>query len=122
MKRHIFEDISCLQKTTNSYGFRGPEFSENKNGIDFEFKLPSVSFNRSIGLFSNIHTTPEGEALNQEEFLSRKDEWLPSSDDGAFVSSLMEQVTEPGSFAGWISPPRIGIDNKTGDFEYVRLQ
>ena len=32
----------------------------NKNGIDFEFKSLSVSFNRSIGLFSNIHTTPEG--------------------------------------------------------------
>ena len=94
----------------------------NKNGIDFEIRLPSVSFNRSIGLFSNIDTTPEGDSLTQEEFLSRKDDWLPSADDGAFVSSLMEQVTEPGSFAGWISPPRIGIDNKTGDFEYVRLQ
>ena len=94
----------------------------NKNGIDFEIRLPSVSFNRSIGLFSNIDTTPEGDSLTQEEFLSRKDDWLPSADDGAFVSSLMEQVTEPGSYAGWISPPRIGIDNKAGDFEYVRLQ
>ena len=94
----------------------------NKNGIDFEIRLPSVSFNRSIGLFSNIDTTPEGDSLTQEEFLSRKDHWLPSADDGAFVSSLMEQVIEPGSYAGWISPPRIGIDNKAGDFEYVRLQ
>ena len=94
----------------------------NKNGIDFEIRLPNVSFNRSIGLFSNKDTTPEGDSLTQEEFLSSKDDWLPSADDGAFVSSLMEQVTEPGSFAGWISPPRVGIDNKTGDFEYVRLQ
>ena len=81
-----------------------------------------MSSSSSIGLFSNIDTTPEGDSLTQEEFLSRKDDWLPSADDGTFVSSLMEQVTEPGSFAGWISPPRIGIDNKTGDFEYVRLQ
>ena len=24
-------------------------------------------------------------------------------------------------FAGWIAPPRVGIDNKPGDFEYVKL-
>jgi hypothetical protein len=22
---------------------------------------------------------------------------------------------------GWIAPPRIGIDNKPGDFEYVKI-
>jgi benzoyl-CoA 2,3-dioxygenase component B len=33
----------------------------------------------------------------------------------------MVQVTEPGQFASWIAPPRVGIDNKPGDFEYVRL-
>ena len=24
--------------------------------------------------------------------------------------------------AGWIAPPRIGIDNKPGDFEYVKIE
>ncbi len=33
----------------------------------------------------------------------------------------MQPVTEPGKFAGWIAPPRIGIDNKPGDFEYVKI-
>jgi benzoyl-CoA 2,3-dioxygenase component B len=33
----------------------------------------------------------------------------------------MRQVLEPGKFAGWIAPPRVGIDNKPGDFEYVKL-
>ncbi|MGA7957450.1 MAG: benzoyl-CoA 2,3-epoxidase subunit BoxB, partial [Xanthobacteraceae bacterium] len=47
--------------------------------------------------------------------------WLPSKDDGDFIGSLMQPVTEPGQFAGWIAPPRIGIDNKPGDFEYVKI-
>ena len=94
----------------------------SKSGIDFTFSLPEVSFNRSIGLFSGINATPEGKSISSEEFVDRKDEWLPSFDDGAYISSLMKQITEPGCFAGWIAPPRIGIDNKTGDFEYVKLQ
>ena len=28
---------------------------------------------------------------------------------------------EPAKFAGWIAPPKVGIDNKPGDFEYVRI-
>ena len=35
--------------------------------------------------------------------------------------SLMKPVSEPGQYAGWIAPPRVGIDNKPGDFEYVQL-
>jgi benzoyl-CoA 2,3-dioxygenase component B len=33
----------------------------------------------------------------------------------------MKPVTEPGQFASWIAPPRVGIDNKPGDFEYVKI-
>ena len=50
-----------------------------------------------------------------------KDKWLPSTQDGDFIQSLMKPVTEPGTFASWIAPPRIGIDNKPGDFEYVKI-
>ena len=42
--------------------------------------------------------------------------------DGEFIGSLMTPVTEPGKFAGWIAPPKVGIDNKPGDFEYVRIE
>ena len=28
---------------------------------------------------------------------------------------------EPGKFASWIAPPKVGIDNKPGDFEYVKI-
>src|SRR5436190_708610 len=51
----------------------------------------------------------------------RKDEWLPSKDDGDFIAHLMTSVSEPGQFAGWISAPKVGIDNKPGDFEYVKI-
>jgi benzoyl-CoA 2,3-dioxygenase component B len=30
-------------------------------------------------------------------------------------------VQEPGRFAGWIAPPKVGIDNKPGEFEYVMI-
>src|SRR5215470_17408475 len=40
---------------------------------------------------------------------------------GEFSKSLMKPVTEPGKFASWIAPPRVGIDNKPGDFEYVKI-
>ena len=49
------------------------------------------------------------------------DGWLPSKEDGDFIVSLMQPVMEPGQFASWIAPPRIGIDNKPGDFEYVKI-
>ena len=34
----------------------------------------------------------------------------------------MISVTETGEFASWISPPKVGIDNKPGDFEYVKIE
>ena len=29
---------------------------------------------------------------------------------------------KPAKFASWISPPKVGIDNKPGDFEYVKIE
>jgi benzoyl-CoA 2,3-dioxygenase component B len=81
-----------------------------------------VTFNRKIGVFSEIETSPEGLILNRKLFEERKDEWLPSQDDGAFVASLMHAEVRPGYYAGWIAPPKMGIDNKAGDFEFVRIQ
>ena len=85
-------------------------------------KLPNVAFNRKIGVFSEIETSPEGLILDRKLFEERKDEWLPSKDDGAFVASLMHAEVRPGHYAGWIAPPKMGIDNKAGDFEFVRIQ
>ena len=80
-----------------------------------------VAFHRQIGEFWDIKATPEGKLLDETTWTKEKDKWLPSKDDGDFIQSLMKQVTETGKFASWIAPPRVGIDNKPGDFEYVKL-
>jgi benzoyl-CoA 2,3-dioxygenase component B len=92
-----------------------------KTGVAFELKLPHAGFNRAIGVFAGARVTPDGEIVSDGEWQSRKDEWLPSAADGDFIQSLMRPVWEPGKFAGWIAPPKVGIDNKPGDFEYVKL-
>jgi benzoyl-CoA 2,3-dioxygenase component B len=33
----------------------------------------------------------------------------------------MKPVLEPGAYASWTTAPKVGIDNKPGDFEYVRI-
>jgi len=33
----------------------------------------------------------------------------------------MKPASNPGEYAGWIAPPKTGIDNKPGDYEYVKL-
>jgi benzoyl-CoA 2,3-dioxygenase component B len=92
-----------------------------KAGIKFELKLPSVAFHRQIGEFRNIRASPDGELLSDAEWQEKKDAWLPSQDDGAFIESLMRPCWERGKFAKWIAPPKVGIDNKPGDFEYVKI-
>lgn len=92
-----------------------------KTGIQWEMKLPHEGFHRQIGAFKGAPVTPEGTVISQSEWSARKDTWLPSKADGDFIASLMVPVWEPGQYAGWIAPPRIGIDNKPGDFEYVQI-
>jgi benzoyl-CoA 2,3-epoxidase subunit B len=91
------------------------------NGINFELKLPHRAFHRAIGDFAGMPVSPEGEVITQEEFDANLENWLPSDKDREYVGSLMVQVTEPGKFANWIAPPRVGINNQATDFEYVKL-
>ncbi len=92
-----------------------------KTGIGFEMKLPHQGFHRQIGSFAEAPITPDGAIVSKEEWQARRSDWLPSSADGEFIQSLMKPEREPGKFAGWIAPPKVGIDNKPGDFEYVKL-
>jgi len=92
-----------------------------KMGVPFELTLPHPGFHRNIGVFSSIRMTPAGDLVSADEFERRRDEWLPSKADGDYIASLMVPCSEPGKYAGWIAPPRVGIDNKPGDFEYVQL-
>ena len=89
--------------------------------LDFRVKLPHRSFNRNIGIYAGFHVTPEGEPITEEEWNRRRDEWLPSDSDRAYIASLMKPVHESGKMANWIAAPPRGIDNKPLDFEYVRL-
>lgn len=91
-------------------------------GVEFELTLPHRAFNRQVGNFADISTDASGEVMVNEEFEQRRDEWLPSANDLAFIGSLMQAQREPGKFATWIAPPRVGIDNKPGDFDYVRIE
>jgi benzoyl-CoA 2,3-epoxidase subunit B len=90
-------------------------------GIPFEIKLPHVAFHRHIGEFSGIHADTAGNVMSKDEWEKKKGEFLPSDEDRTFIESLMKPVVEPGKFAGWIAPPKVGIDNKPGEFEYVKL-
>jgi benzoyl-CoA 2,3-dioxygenase component B len=84
--------------------------------------LPHVAFHRLIGEFKNVQATPQGELIDDAAWGKRQAEWLPTAEDGDFIASLMKAEAEAGKYAGWIAPPRVGIDNKPGDFEYVKIE
>jgi benzoyl-CoA 2,3-dioxygenase component B len=92
-----------------------------KTGVKFRLALPHVAFHRQIGEFKDVKVSPTGDLLDDGTWAKQKDAWLPSSDDGAFIESLMRPETQTGRFAGWIAAPKVGIDNKPGDFEYVKI-
>ena len=59
--------------------------------------------------------------MSQDDYDANLPNWLPSDLDEAYVGSLMTHVVEPGKFANWIAPARVGINNQALDFEYVTL-
>jgi len=90
-------------------------------GVKFELKLPHQAFHRQIGEFSKIKADPAGVIMSDGEWDKKRNDFLPSDGDRDYIESLMQPEVEPGKFAGWIAPPKVGIDNKPGDFEYVKL-
>ena len=92
-----------------------------KAGINFRLTLPHVAFNRKIGEFSKSHVNPDGQVIDAATWAVNIDRWLPSSDDKLYITSLMKPVSAIGEYASWIAPPKVGIDNKPGNFEYVKL-
>ena len=92
-----------------------------KAGAKFEMKLPHEAFNRRIGVFADKPFSPKGALLDGAAYDAGLKDWLPHRADGEFIQSLMKPCYERGQYAGWIAPPKVGIDNKPGDFEYVQL-
>ncbi len=89
-------------------------------GVDFEIKLPSRRFNRKMGVYSGFHFDPSGTPISAAEFERRRDEWLPTAADRAYVKQLMQPVLELGKMANWIAAPARGVNNQPIDFEYIR--
>jgi benzoyl-CoA 2,3-epoxidase subunit B len=92
-----------------------------RSGVEFRLQLPHVAFHRGIGEFRDVRATPSGELIDAAAWERQRDRWLPSQADGDFIAELMKPMQEPGRFAGWIAPPKVGIDNKPGEFEYVMI-
>ena len=92
-----------------------------KAGLPHRLTVPHKAFHRNIGALAGIKLSPEGRVVNEAEWNAKKDEWLPSDQDRAFVASLMGRVVEPGKFANWIAPPMMGINRQPVDFDYVRF-
>jgi benzoyl-CoA 2,3-dioxygenase component B len=92
-----------------------------KLGIPFRFTLPHKGFHRKIGIFGELHLSPDGRVISEAEWTHKHKDWLPTAEDRAYVQSLMGRVAEPGKFANWISPPARGINSQPIDFEYVRF-
>ena len=90
--------------------------------VPFRLTLPDVSFNRRIGEFAARHVDTDGTLLTADQWAKRSKEVLPAAEDNLFIANLMAPVRDRGVYAGWIAPPRIGIDNRPGDFEYVRME
>jgi benzoyl-CoA 2,3-epoxidase subunit B len=93
-----------------------------ESGIPFELRLPDRKFHRRIGVYANAPFDPAGRLLSQEEWNRRRDEFLPSARDRAFVKNLMVPVLEPGKIAHWIARPSHGIHGMPFEFEYVRRE
>jgi benzoyl-CoA 2,3-dioxygenase component B len=91
--------------------------------IGAKLMLPSRRFHRHQGTFAGRPFDVEGREISTEAFARRRDEWLPSASDKAYVQSIMARpVLEPGRFASWIAPPAKGINGQPLDFHYVRTE
>ncbi len=90
-------------------------------GVAFRLYLPHQRFNRVQGIYAGRRFDPEGQPMTEAEWTARKDEFLATPADKAYVRSLMQPVYEPGKYAQWIAPPARGINGQAIDFEYVRF-
>ena len=92
-----------------------------KANIPVRLDVPHKAFHRNIGSLSRVKISPDGRVVSDAQWSAQVDAWLPSSEDRAYVASLMGRVVEPGKFANWIAPPVMGINRQPVDFEYVRF-
>lgn len=90
-------------------------------GIDYKLTLPSRRFHRQVGAYSEHKFDPTGNLVDEATWQAKRDEWLPTRKDLEHLKTLQTRIVEPGKFAHWIAPPRVGIKGRPVEFEYVRL-
>lgn len=91
-------------------------------GIPFELRLPDRKFHRHIGIYADAPFDPNGRLIGRDEWDNRRNEFLPSQKDQAYVRNLMVPVFEPGQIANWIGRPSHGIHGLPFEFQYVRRE
>jgi benzoyl-CoA 2,3-dioxygenase component B len=92
-----------------------------KAGINFKITQPHKGFLRRIGEFAGHRINPEGQLISETQWTEQSGQWLPNADDLKFIASLMQAHHEPGQYASWIAPPRMGINQQPVDYEYVKI-
>jgi benzoyl-CoA 2,3-dioxygenase component B len=92
-----------------------------KAGRPERLYLPNRRFHRDVGIYGGKHFDPQGNPISAEAWEKGRAHWLPSAADQVFVVSLMKPVLGMGQIAGWIAPPRIGINGNPFEWEYVRF-
>ena len=92
-----------------------------KYGVEQKITLPSLRFNRQIGIHGGKAYDPQGNPVSREEWEAKKGAWFTTEDERAYVRSCMIPVYEKGKFANWIAPPSAGIHDKPVEFEYVQF-
>ena len=93
-----------------------------QDSFPFRLRIPNRRFNRHIGIYADMHFTPEGDPISAEQWERYKHDWLPDEKDREYVQSLMKPVYEVGKIANWIAPPDRGVNAKPFEFEYVRFE
>ncbi|MDW8284417.1 MAG: benzoyl-CoA 2,3-epoxidase subunit BoxB, partial [Myxococcales bacterium] len=68
-------------------------------------RLPHRRFHRHIGLYAmpGHHFDPEGRPIDAATFARKRDQWLPSQSDRAYIQSLMTPVYGRGQIANWLA-------------------
>ncbi|HEX4702934.1 MAG TPA: benzoyl-CoA 2,3-epoxidase subunit BoxB, partial [Pseudonocardiaceae bacterium] len=125
------EDLSAL--LTLNLDLRGEYIADCETGVkrwnkiladhdlSYRLRLPHPGFCRAVGMHAGFHITPDGTIVDEATWALGRAKWLPTDEDLAFVRSLMHPVRERGKIAGWVAPPRNGINGQPFDYEYVHL-
>jgi len=91
-----------------------------EEGISHEITLPDTRFFRRQGIYTDHFFDTKGNIISEDTWNAKKDDWLPTDADRAYVENLMKPVDTPDQMAHWIAAPRRGIHGKPINFDYVR--